>query len=85
MAQLNQWRVRISSDGRIVIPSVVRKQLGLDIGAEVILTIGADSLTFTSAKHTRHSVREKVRAFVGSGPSLSEELMAERKVEARRE
>ena len=77
--------LRVQAGGRIIIPAWARKQLGLQIGANVVLNVQADHATLIHARAARHRARRRVRRYVGGGASLSGELMAERKTEARRE
>ena len=77
--------VRVSAGGRIVIPAEVRERLGLDVGTRLVMTVEDDHATIMSAKAARHQACELVRKYVPADVSLSEELMAERKIEAERE
>ncbi|MEN6627417.1 MAG: AbrB/MazE/SpoVT family DNA-binding domain-containing protein [Candidatus Sumerlaeia bacterium] len=77
--------VRVTHGGRIVIPAEVRESLQMGIGEELVLTVEADHATLTNAKVARRKAREKVRKYVPPGTSLSRELMAERKAEAKHE
>ena len=77
--------LRVADGGRIVIPAEVRERLGLEVGTDVVLTVEDDHATLMKAKAARAMARERVRAYLKGKGSLSEELMAERKEEARRE
>ncbi len=77
--------VRVGTGGRIVIPVEVRRRLGLEVGAKLVLTVEDDRVTLMSAKAARRSACELVARYVPPGVSLSEELMAERKQEAARQ
>ncbi|HWE96429.1 MAG TPA: AbrB/MazE/SpoVT family DNA-binding domain-containing protein [Tepidisphaeraceae bacterium] len=77
--------LRVADGGRIVIPAEVRERLGLQVGTEVVLTVEDNHATLMNAKAARGKARERVRRFVPPTVSLSEELMADRKAEARRE
>ena len=81
------WRstVRVTDGGRIVIPAEVRDRLGLSVGSELLLTVEDDHATLMNPKAARRRAQEKVRRYISSDVSLSEELMAERKNEARHE
>jgi len=77
--------LRVADGGRIVIPAEVRERLGLNVGADLVMTVEDDHATLMNAKAARRRARQRVRRYVAPGASLSEELMAERKKEAQRE
>jgi AbrB family looped-hinge helix DNA binding protein len=77
--------LRVADGGRIVIPADVRERLGLDVGAELVMTVEDDHATIMNAKTARRRARERVRQYVAPTVSLSQELMAERKKEAERD
>jgi AbrB family looped-hinge helix DNA binding protein len=81
-----EWvRVRMDPGGRIEIPARFRKQLGLKAGKDVHLTLDADGIhVWSLAARTRH-VREIARRYVPDDVSLSDELIADRTEEAKRE
>jgi len=85
MKQGQRTTLRVADGGRIVIPAAVRERLGLNVGADLVMTVEDDHATLTSAKAARRRARQRVRRYVAPGASLSEELMAERKKEAGRE
>ncbi len=85
MGRATRTSVRVTEGGRIVIPVEVRKRLGMDVGAELVLTVKGDQAVLTSAKAARQKAQRRVRRYVDADVSLSEELMAERKREAGRE
>lgn len=77
--------LRVADGGRIVIPAEVRERLGLEVGAELVMTVEDDHATLMNAKAARRRARRRVGRYVAPGASLSEELMAERKKESERE
>jgi AbrB family looped-hinge helix DNA binding protein len=85
MKQEFRTTLRVADGGRIVIPAEVRERLGLEVGADLVMTVEDDHATLINAKAARRRARQRVRRYVSPGASLSEELMAERKKEARRE
>jgi len=85
MKQALQTILHVADGGRIVIPAAVRDRLGLNIGSDIVMTIEDDHATLMNAKAARQRARQRVRRFIPAGASLSDELMAERKKEARRE
>ena len=85
MAQKLQATLRVAEGGRIVIPAAVRKRLGVGVGSDLVVTVEDDHATLMNAKAARRRACARVRRYVGGAPSLSAELMAERKKEAERE
>ena len=77
--------LRVADGGRIVIPAEVRQRLGLDVGTDLVMTVEDDRATIMNARAARRRARQRVRRYVAPGVSLSKELLAERKKEAKRE
>jgi len=85
MKEGRRTTLRVTEGGRILIPAEVRQRLGMEVGAEVVMTVEDDRATLMNAKAARRRARERVRRYVAREASLSKELMAERKKEAERE
>ena len=69
-----------------MIPASFRGRYGLRTGSRVILTENADGdLVVTTPEAALHKLRALVRRHVPEGVSLVDELLAERRVEAKRE
>lgn len=78
-------QARINQNGRIVIPAVIRKAMGLELGDSVVMSI-EDGVLRIEPQHTRlHRVQQSLRQLVPAERVLSEELIAERREEARSE
>ena len=80
-----ETRMRINQNGRIVIPAPYRKALGVDIGDEIILRMEDDELRITTMKRKIERAQRIARKYVKPGVLLSDELIAERREEAKRE
>jgi AbrB family looped-hinge helix DNA binding protein len=76
--------LRVADGGRIVIPAEVRERLGLEVGADLVMTVEDDHATIMNVKAARRRARQRVQKYIAPGASLSEELLAERKREAER-
>ena len=85
MSEMLRATLKVADGGRIVIPAEVRERLGMEVGSELVLTVEGDCATLMNAKAARRRARERVRRFIPASAKLSEELMTERKAEARRE
>ena len=78
-------RVAIGEGGRIVIPASYRQALNLNEGDEIILQLADGELRLLTAEEALRRAQELVRRYVPAGRSLAEELIEERRQEARRE
>jgi AbrB family looped-hinge helix DNA binding protein len=78
-------RVRVSADGRIVIPASFRKVLGIKLGDEVTVRIEDNELRVSTLKAHIERAQRLVRRHVKPGTSLVDELIAERRREADRD
>jgi AbrB family looped-hinge helix DNA binding protein len=77
-------RVRVGRQGRIVIPSKIREEVGIEPGDELVARVEEGCLVLEK----RQSVMRRMRgrfAGVSGERRLVDELIAERREEARRE
>ncbi|MGH8897953.1 MAG: AbrB/MazE/SpoVT family DNA-binding domain-containing protein [Egibacteraceae bacterium] len=74
--------VRVGPKGRVVIPAAVRQVLGIDEGAVLVARVEGDELVLTSRAVVKRRLREM---FADAPGSMAEDLIAERREEARRE
>lgn len=78
----NMKRVRLGPQGRAVIPAELRKELGLEAGAELVAWVEDGRLIF----RRREDIEQELWAmFEGIEGSMVDELIAERRREAARE
>jgi AbrB family looped-hinge helix DNA binding protein len=78
-------RARLNENGRIVIPAAIRRQMGLTAGDTLLFSIEGDVLKVESHRARVRRVQESLRKYISPGRSLADELIAERREEARRE
>jgi len=71
--------VKISDGGRVVIPVEYRKQLGMEIGDELIIRLEGDTLRLMTKSASIRNAQKLIRSFVQEGRVLSQELIAERR------
>jgi len=71
-------KAKISEGGRIVIPSEYRKQLGLEVGDEVMIGLVNGEVRIFTLEQAIKRAQEIVRRYIPEGQSLSDELIAER-------
>ncbi len=70
---MREFRSRLGEDGRIVIPAVLRRQLHLEPGEELIIKMSQDELHVVSAKQSLKNAQRRVQA-LAQGKSLVEQL-----------
>jgi len=78
-------RLRVNENGRVVIPAAFRRALGINAGDEVVLRMEDDELRITTLKRRLERAQRLVRKHVKPGTSLVDELIAERREEAKNE
>lgn len=78
-------KARINENGRIVIPAQIRQQMGLSPGETLHLKLEGDTLKIESHRARIRRVQESLRRLIPPDRVLSDELIAERREEARRE
>ncbi|HMT07956.1 MAG TPA: AbrB/MazE/SpoVT family DNA-binding domain-containing protein [Pyrinomonadaceae bacterium] len=78
-------KTRVTQGGRIVIPADMRKQLGIEIGEDVRVSVDDGSLVIRSQKEGIRKAQEMFRRLVPTGTSIVDELIADRRKEAANE
>jgi AbrB family looped-hinge helix DNA binding protein len=76
---------RLNDNGRIVIPVEIRQQMGLKPGDTLLLRVDGDVLILESQQARIRRVQESLRHLIPADRQLSDELIADRREEARRE
>src|ERR1700722_16615642 len=76
---------RLNDDGRIVIPAKIRKSMGLKPGDVVVMSLEDGVLRLESHLARIRRIQEEFKKFATPGTLASDELIAERREEARRE
>ncbi len=80
---MNEIRARIGEHGRIVIPTKYRRSLELEPGDEVVIRVEDDELRIRAARQAVSRAKSLVRQYAGKRRSLSKQLIAERRAEAK--
>lgn len=78
-------RSRLNDNGRIVIPAEIRSRMGIKPGDILFLTLEGDVLKVESQMARIRRIQESMRTLIPGDRLLSEELIADRREEARRE
>ena len=82
---MDEAKVRVNENGRVVIPASFRQALGINAGDEVVLRVEDDELRITTMKHRIERAKRLVQRHVKPGTSLVDDLIAERRKAAKHE
>jgi AbrB family looped-hinge helix DNA binding protein len=78
-------KTALSSNGRIVIPAAIRQELGFNSGDTLLMEVEDGVLRIESYAVRIRRVQESLKQYISPDRVLSNELIAERREEARRE
>lgn len=81
----SEVRLKLAGNGRVVIPVEVRRELGVESGGEIILERQEHGYRLTTRRQRIREAQEKMRRYIKPGTKAVEELIAERREEAKRE
>jgi AbrB family looped-hinge helix DNA binding protein len=76
---------RLNESGRIVIPAEIRRKMGLTAGDTLLFSMEGDVLRIESHRTRIRRIQESMRSLISPDRCLSDELIADRREEARRE
>ncbi len=79
---MNSIKTKLSDGGRIVIPVAYRKELGINPGDDVVLTLEEGEIRLMTARQAIKRAQKMVRRYVPADVSLSKEFIQERREEA---
>jgi AbrB family looped-hinge helix DNA binding protein len=77
--------VKLSTNGRILIPLALRRALGVKPGDKLVLEAEDGTMRVSTRETQLREVQAIARKFLAGKPSLVDELIAERRAEAARE
>jgi AbrB family looped-hinge helix DNA binding protein len=83
-----QGRSRLSENGRIVIPAQIREAMGISAGEPVLMELEDGVLRIETHRRRIRRIQEEFRKHIPFQPGemlMSDQLIAERREEARRE
>jgi bifunctional DNA-binding transcriptional regulator/antitoxin component of YhaV-PrlF toxin-antitoxin module len=78
-------KTKLGPDGRVVVPQAFWRALGLKENDSVMISIKGDAIRLMSLPASIRRAQALVRRFMPEGVSLVDELLAERREEAKRE
>lgn len=76
--------VHLGAQGRLVIPAPLRKRLGVDKGDTLLAHVDEGRIVLEKAESFKRRLKARF-SILGKKVSLADELIADRRVEARRE
>jgi AbrB family looped-hinge helix DNA binding protein len=78
-------KIRLSPNGRVVIPAAIREEMGLQPGESLLMDVEDGVLRIESYRARIRRIQQSLARLIPPGRCLSDELIAERREEARRE
>jgi bifunctional DNA-binding transcriptional regulator/antitoxin component of YhaV-PrlF toxin-antitoxin module len=78
---MNQIKTKLGEGGRIVIPPEYLQVLGMEVGDTVILRLENGEVRIFTQKEAIRKAQELVNTYLPEERSLSDELIAERRME----
>ena len=78
-------QAHINQNGRIVIPAVIRKAMGVKLGDSVVMSLEDGVLRIEPQLAKIRRIQREFEPFANPASLASDELIAERREEARRE
>jgi AbrB family looped-hinge helix DNA binding protein len=78
-------KTKVTEGGRIVIPAKMRNALGIKVGNNVTLTLKNGALEITTRDEAFRRIEEMMKPHIKPGRSVVDELIAERRQEAKNE
>lgn len=81
----NRVRLKVDSAGRVLIPAEMRISMGLSEGGTVLAWLDQGELHVVGIEVAAKQAQRIARTRIGSNVSLADELIADRRAEARRE
>jgi AbrB family looped-hinge helix DNA binding protein len=82
---MSEVKTKIGKGGRVVIPSRYRRAAGLKEGDEVILALDETGLRILTPRQAIKQAQDLVRKYIPAGDRLADELLSERRRDAKRE
>jgi AbrB family looped-hinge helix DNA binding protein len=79
------FSVRVGPKGRIVLPAPIRREVGLEEGAEIVVRADRGRIVLESRADALERLRAVVRDAVPPSLSLVDELLDARRAESERE
>lgn len=82
---MNVQRGKIVNGGRLIVPAEFRRALGLSDGDAVVMEVEGDALHVRPIKSALRRIQKSLRRYAPEGGSVADELISERRAEAKRD
>jgi AbrB family looped-hinge helix DNA binding protein len=82
---MSSARAKIGLGGRLVIPAAQRRELGLEVGDQVVIRVEDNELRVTTLDRRIQRIQALVREHNQTGEMLSGSLIHDRRAEAAKE
>jgi AbrB family looped-hinge helix DNA binding protein len=79
------FTISVDKVGRILIPARIRRELSLKSGATIVLLMDGGKIQISTPAMALKEAQDRIARLVPRNVSLADELIAERRAEARRE
>jgi AbrB family looped-hinge helix DNA binding protein len=79
---MNEIKTKLLEGGNVVIPVEYRQALGLQVGDELILRLKDGEIRIVTPRHAIKHAQDLIRYYIPQGRLLSDELVAERRLES---
>lgn len=80
-----RYSIPLQENGRMILPADIRRALNLKKGDKVIIDTKGDHIELTTAQRERRRAQMLFRSFIPAGEQLVDEMIDERRAEAREE
>ena len=70
---------KLGEGGRLVIPAEYRRELGVESGDELVLVLEDKSIRVVTPQEGIRRAQAIIRSYIPEGPSLADELIADRR------
>ena len=77
-----ELRTHLGSNGRIVLPALARRALGIKPGDELIVVVEGQEIRLRTVAEAARMAQELVRRYADPEESLADALVSERREEA---
>lgn len=83
--QMLEFKTKVGQNGRILIPAECRQAMNLSVGDEITILVEDGEATFFTLQHAVTRAQTIMKKYLTKGETLSEELIANRRKEAKNE
>ena len=77
--------INLSDNGRVLIPAEIRKSLNLKAGDQLVMSVTDGEIRLVPQSEAIKRAQDKIAQYVDPSRLLSDELIQERREEAKRE